>query len=95
MTNIKQGKERAIQGDNVFVEEDARELLLTYPFRHFPSIGVMVVELQYQDGYHHRQAYNHHGASKVLGWKVEEQLSTAQQLPFGIENNQCSISGLF
>lgn len=29
----------------------------------------MVVELQHEDGHHHRQAHNHHGTCEVLSWK--------------------------
>lgn len=41
-------------------------MLETYPFRHLPAMWIMVVELQHEDSYNHRQAHNHHGASKVL-----------------------------
>ncbi len=60
--------------------------LLTYPFRHLPSVGIMVVELQNQDCHHHRQAHDHHGTSKVLSWREEEHRSKA-----GTENRKILV----
>lgn len=43
-----------------------QDMLSTYPFRHLPTMWVVVVELQHEDRDDHRQAYDHHGAREVL-----------------------------
>ena len=46
---------------------DNESQMMSYPLGHLPSVGVVVVELQHDDGHHHRHPHDHHGGGKVLG----------------------------
>lgn len=43
-----------------------------YPFGHLPCLGVMMVKLQNQHCYHHRQTNDDHDASEILSCKQNE-----------------------
>lgn len=45
-----------------------------YPFGHLSCLGIMMVKLQNQHCYHHRQTNDDHDASKILSCKQKENL---------------------
>lgn len=45
-----------------------------YPFGHLSCLGVMMVKLQNQHCYHHRQTNDDHDASEILSCKQKEDL---------------------